>query len=88
MIIFAHSLHGNRSTYIFMSYGEVFDFLFFTLSVIPRRFFVDIHELYAAQYVNNSKVAKIFNWYYRHIVKYVIYHSEKTLNAETFCTSF
>lgn len=74
-------LRHKENVYIFMSYGEVTDFLFFTLGLIPRVFFVDIHELYAARYAKESPVAKLFNWYYRKIIKYIIYHSDKTLEG-------
>lgn len=69
--------HRNR-VYVYLSFGEITDFLYLTLSMLSRDFYVDIHELFAARYMENKKIKHIFEVYYRHIISKVIYHSSKT----------
>lgn len=73
-----HLVQKKKCVHIFLSYGEVTDFLFFTSSFFSNKVFIDIHELYAARYYDNKKIRSVFDFYYRNIVKKVIYHSAKT----------
>lgn len=74
-------LRHKKDAYIFLSFGVVSDFIFFVLSLFSRNFFIDIHELYAAEFINNKMVKSIFNFYYRKVINKTIYHSEKTLTT-------
>lgn len=76
--LFLHIVVHRKDTYIYLSYGEITDFLFFALSLISKSYYVDIHEVYADAFINNVKIKKLFDFYYKHIIKRVIYHSDKT----------
>lgn len=78
--LFGYMVKHRKSSYIYMSFGEVYDFLFLSLSAFSKRFYVDIHELYAAKHTANGLVKRIFAFFYRHIVRNVIYHSDKTID--------
>ena len=76
--LFFHIFWHRKVVYIYMSYGEVYDFLFFTLNILNKKFFIDIHEVYSSRYYQNAVMQKIFRHFYRHIITKVIYHSHKT----------
>ena len=73
-------LFHRKYSYIYMTFGEITDFLFLTLPIISRHYYVDIHELYAAKYLENRRIKVIFNFYYKYVINNVVYHSDKTLN--------
>lgn len=76
--LFYHIIFHRKATYIFMTYGEIYDFIFFTLNIFNRHFFLDIHEVYSARYYEKKSIKNIFGWYYKHLINNVIYHSDKT----------
>lgn len=76
--LFFFCLFHRKKVYIYLSFGEITDFLFFTLSLFSKDFYVDIHELFAARYTHNKSIQKFFGIYYRHFIRKVIYHSPKT----------
>ena len=76
--LFKYLICNRKSVFVFMSFGEVTDFLFFSLALLSKNFYVDIHELYAARYQDNSKIKRLYSFFYKHYINKVIYHSEKT----------
>jgi len=76
--LFFFCLFHRKRVYVYLSFGEITDFLFFSLSLLTKNFYVDIHELFAARYQENERIKKIFGVYYRRIIKKIIFHSQKT----------
>lgn len=73
-----HMMTHKNGVYIYMCYGEPYDLLMMSPNIVSKRFFCDIHEVYALKYTESSRISIFFNWYYTKYVHHFIYHSERT----------
>ena len=74
------STHNRKTIYIYMAYGMPYDIPFFIASKYLKNFYVDIHEIHALKYADNSTFSKNIRSVYRKCVKKIIYHSDRTKN--------
>ena len=65
---------------IYLTYGELYEIPFLLISSISKNAFIDVHEVHALKYADNSKIAKFIEYIYRKRVRNVIYHSDRTYN--------
>ena len=73
-------IHKKR-TYIYLSYGEPWDLPFLIIaSVFNKNFIIDIHEVYALRYRDESLITRIYKFIYSKFIKIIIYHSDRTNN--------
>jgi glycosyltransferase involved in cell wall biosynthesis len=72
----------NRQAYfIYLSYGEYYDMLFLKCAWPNKRLIVDVHEVHALKYSDDSWYSKLFENLYINNVSTVIYHSDRTKNV-------
>lgn len=78
---FFHVLKHRNKTYIYLSYGEPWDLPFLIIaSIFNKKFIIDIHEVHALRYKDESYITKIYKLIYSKFIKNVIYHSDRTNN--------
>lgn len=71
-------LSNKTSKIIYLTYGEIFELPFLFIASFSRHTYIDIHEVCALKYGDTSIVARIFRWLYGHLIRRVIYHSDRT----------
>lgn len=76
--LFFYALFHQNSTIIYLWYGETYDLLFGLCSLVSKNVWLDVHEVHALKYTDGSKISKFFESYFKHIVRKVIYHSDRT----------
>lgn len=70
----------KKSHFIYLSYGEFYDMFFLTFAWPNKRLTVDVHEVHALKYDDDSWYSKMFEALYLNNVIAVIYHSDRTKN--------
>lgn len=70
----------RKSHFIYLSYGEYYDMLFLKCAWPNKRLIVDVHEVHALKYSDDSWYSKMFETLYINNVTTVIYHSDRTKN--------
>lgn len=75
----------RNAHFIYLSYGEYYDILFLLFSWPNRRLIVDVHEVHALKYGDESKYSIFFKSLYKKNVPAVIYHSNRTKNILSNC---
>lgn len=78
--LFFMVLVNRNTTYIYLWYGEKYDLLFALCSLISKNVWLDVHEVHALKYADNSKTSQFYCKYFKYVVKNVIYHSDRTKN--------
>jgi len=68
---------SKNSYFILLSYGSGIDAIFMTMSVFSKKIIIDIHEVNALQ-LHNRIIAKFISLLYKHYVKTVICHSDRS----------
>lgn len=76
--LFFYALFHRDTTIIYLWYGETYDLLFGLCSLVSKNVWLDVHEVHALKYADGSRVSKFFEAYFKHIVRKVIYHSDRT----------
>lgn len=71
--------HMNEKV-IYLTYGELYEIPFLLISSISKNAFIDVHEVHALKYADDSKIAKFIEYIYRKRIRNVIYHSDRTYN--------
>lgn len=71
-------LKGSADRIVYLAYGEIYELPFLAMSSFSSRVYVDVHEIHALKYKDDSNVSKLFEWVYKHLIHHVIYHSERT----------
>lgn len=74
-------LFHRKSLFIYITYGEFYDLLFLTSSWFCKKVVADVHEVHALKYKDESRISKIFNWFYVSFLHCIIYHSDRTFNT-------
>ena len=70
----------RQAHFIYLSYGEYYDMLFLKCAWPNKRLIVDVHEVHALKYNDDSRYSKMFENLYINNVSAVIYHSDRTKN--------
>ena len=70
----------RQAHFIYLSYGEHYDMLFLKCAWPNNRLIVDVHEVHALKYSDDSRYSKMFENLYINNVSAVIYHSDRTKN--------
>lgn len=65
---------------IYLTYGELYEIPFLLISSISKNVFIDVHEVHALKYADNSKIARLIEFIYMKRIRNVIYHSDRTYN--------
>lgn len=74
-------LINRKHTYIYLSYGEPWDLPFLTIaSIFNNNFIIDIHEVHALRYNDQSSITRIYKYIYQKFIRTIIYHSDRTKN--------
>lgn len=76
--LFFMALINKNTIYIYLWYGEKYDLLFALCSLVSKNVWLDVHEVHALKYADNSKASELYCKFFKHNVKNVIYHSERT----------
>lgn len=63
---------------IYLTYGELYEIPFLLISSISKKSFIDVHEVHALKYADDSKIAKFIEYIYKKRIRNVIYHSNRT----------
>ena len=71
-------LTHRKDVYIYLCYGEFYDLLMMTPSLLSKRMLCDVHEVHALKFADDSIISSIFNLYYKRFVRTFIYHSQRT----------
>lgn len=77
---FCFILTHRNDKIIYLTYGELYEIPFLIISSISKSVFIDVHEVHALKYADNSKVAKLIEYIYKKRICNVIYHSDRTYN--------
>lgn len=75
---FTEVLRSKAYRIVYLTYGEIYELPFLFISAFSSRVYIDVHEIHALKYNDNSNVSKFFEWIYKHLIHHVIYHSERT----------
>lgn len=70
----------KKDKVVYLTFGELYELPFLLSVSLSENGWVDIHEVHALKYKDLSKVSKLFEWIYHHLIHHVIYHSERTYN--------
>lgn len=70
----------TKDKVIYLTYGELYEIPFLLISSIVKNVFIDVHEVHALKYADNSKISKFIEYIYRRRIRNVIYHSDRTYN--------
>lgn len=70
----------RNSHFIYLSYGEYYDMFFLKFAWPNKRLIVDVHEVHALKFSDDSWYSKMFESLYINKVSAVIYHSDRTKN--------
>lgn len=65
---------------IYLTYGELYEIPFLLISSISKNAFIDVHEVHALKYADDSKIAKFIEYIYKKRIRNIIYHSDRTYN--------
>lgn len=71
-------LSHTKNKIIYLTYGEVYELPFLWASIFSSNIYIDVHEVHALKYKDNSIIANLFHLIYRYCIKKVIYHSDRT----------
>lgn len=71
-------LMHRKDKIVYLTYGELYELPFLLFLSITNNGWVDVHEIHALKYKDNSRIARLFEWCYRHFIHQVIYHSMRT----------
>lgn len=63
---------------VYLTYGELYELPFLFAISCSKNGWVDVHEIHALKYKDDSKVSKTFESVYRKYIRHVIYHSQRT----------
>lgn len=70
----------RKENIIYLSYGELYDLPFLFFAKLSRRVIIDVHEVHALKYAEDSKISRLFLWLYSHCISTIIYHSQRTFD--------
>lgn len=65
---------------VYLTYGELYELPFLLAISLSKNGWVDVHEIHALKYKDDSKVSEMFERLYKHHIHHVIYHSQRTLD--------
>lgn len=71
-------LSHKKNRIIYLTYGEIYELPFLCSTIFSSNIYIDVHEVHALKYKDNSIIANLFNTIYRYCVRRVIYHSNRT----------
>lgn len=71
-------LNHRNDKIVYLTFGEIYELPFLISLILSNKAFVDVHEVHALRYKDNSIISKIFEWMYCYVIKNVIYHSDRT----------
>lgn len=71
--------HKNEKI-VYLTFGELYELPFLFIVSLIRNGWIDIHEIHALKYKDDSFVSRLFEWFYKGFVHDVIYHSNRTYN--------
>lgn len=63
---------------VYLTYGELYELPFLYALALSKNGWVDVHEIHALKYKDDSKVSKMFEGLYKKRIHHVIYHSQRT----------
>lgn len=69
--------HQNEKI-VYLTYGELYELPFLYALALSKNGWVDVHEIHALKYKDDSKVSKMFEGLYKKRIHHVIYHSQRT----------
>ena len=75
---FIFVLTHRRDKIVYLTYGEMYELPFLFAISLSHNGWVDVHEIHALKYKDNSKVSKLFESIYQKHIHNVIYHSQRT----------
>ena len=75
---FIFVLMHRRDIIVYLTYGEMYELPFLLTISLSHNGWVDVHEIHALKYKDNSKVSKLFESIYQKHIQNVIYHSQRT----------
>lgn len=73
-------VHNDYEKVIYMTYGEIYELPFLWLSSFSSKTFIDVHEVHALRYKDNSCISQKFENLYAKRIDRVIFHSDRTLS--------
>lgn len=72
---------NKKKRIIYLTYGELYELPFLLMASLSNRIYIDVHEIHALKYRDDSKLSKLFEWIYKKCINNVIYHSQRTFDA-------
>lgn len=73
-------LTHTKDKVIYLTYGELYEIPFLLISSMAKKTFIDVHEVHALKYADDSKIAMFIESIYKRRIRNVIYHSDRTHN--------
>ena len=75
---FLFVLTHRQDNIVYLTYGEMYELPFLFAISLSHNGWVDVHEIHALKYKDDSKVSRLFEGIYRKHIHNVIYHSQRT----------
>lgn len=77
---FVFVLTHRKDKIVYLTYGELYELPFLLAISFSKNGWVDVHEIHALKYKDDSKVSKMFENLYKNRIHHVIYHSQRTFD--------
>ena len=77
---FIFVLTHQKDKIVYLTYGELYELPFLLAISMSKNGWVDVHEIHALKYKDDSKVSKMFESLYKNHIHHVIYHSQRTFD--------
>lgn len=77
---FIFVLTHRKDKIVYLTYGELYELPFLYAISLSKNGWVDVHEIHALKYKDDSKVSKMFERLYKNRIHHVIYHSQRTFD--------
>lgn len=68
----------KKDKIVYLAFGELYELPFLLSVLLSKNGWIDIHEIHALKYKDNSIVSKLFEYFYKRLIHKTIYHSDRT----------
>ena len=72
---------NKKKRIIYLTYGELYELPFLLMASLSNHIYVDVHEIHALKYKDDSKISKLFEIIYKKCINNVIFHSQRTFDV-------